>query len=101
MATAEAPTQDPLLSADACGNHKGELERVQLQQKVLQRVLAAQNKLNAIRGEYATVHSLFWEINELKADETLLRAQRNFLDALIDQQERLDGLATSLVRLLN
>ena len=101
MATAEAPSQDLLLNADACGDHQAELAIVQLQQQVLKRVLAAQDKLDVIRGEYTALGSLFHEIRDLKADEPLLRPQKNFFDSLILQEEGLDALATSLIRFLD
>jgi hypothetical protein len=101
MPTVQAPTQDPFFNADACGDHKAELANVQRQQQISKCVLAAQEKLDAIRGEYAAVGSLVREIIELKADGPLLQPQKNFLEALIDQEQHLNALATSLIQFLD
>ena len=100
MSNPEAITNDPLLNADACGNHKVELENVQLQQELLGCAIAAQEKLTNIRAEYSDLRSLVYRIRELKAGEEPSRFQRSLVDNLIHQQESVDHLATSLTRIL-
>jgi hypothetical protein len=101
MSTAEAPAKDPLTVADACGNHKVELAEAQMQQQVLKCTIAAQQKLETIRGEYADLRSLVYRIRELRVDRAPSRSQRSLLDDLIRQQESVDDLATSLTCLLD
>ena len=101
MTKAEAATNDPLLNADACGDHKVELVNIQLQQELLECAMAAQERLQTIRGDYADLRSLVHRIRELKADQEPSRAQRNLVDGLVRQQESVDEIATSLACLLD
>jgi hypothetical protein len=101
MSKVEATTNDPLLNADACGDHKAELVNIQLQQEILQCAIAAQERLQTIRGDYAEVRSLVHRIRELKADQEPSRAQRNLVDDLVRQQDGVDEIATSLACLLD
>jgi predicted nuclease with TOPRIM domain len=96
MSKTESPANDPLLNADACGDHKVELVDIQMQQEVLRCALAAQEKLQSIRSEYADVRSLVYRIRELKANERPSRIQRNLVDDLVRQQLSVDDIATSL-----
>jgi hypothetical protein len=91
----------PELFLNGVEDHRAEFEKLQLEQMVLRCVLAAQNKLDTIRAEYGVLRSLVSQIRELKTDEPHLRPQRNFLEALVDQEARLDVLATSLIRFLD
>jgi hypothetical protein len=100
MPTAKAPANDPFTVADACGDHNAELATVQVQQEVLKCAIAAQQRLEIIRGEYADLRSLIFRIGELRPNQTPSRSQTNLVDDLIRQQEGVDCLATSLTCLL-
>ena len=82
-------------------DHKFELAKLELEQELLKFTLAAQEKFDTIRGEYAALRSLVYQIRELRADESPSQTQRYFVDDLIRQEESLDVLATSLTRFLN
>jgi hypothetical protein len=101
MTKAEAATNDPLLKANACGEHTVELASVRLQQEVLSCAIAAQERLTTIRGDYADVRWLVRRIRELKADQEPSRAERNLVDDLVRQQQGVDEIATSLACLLD
>ena len=101
MSKAETATNDPLVKANACGDHTVELANVRLEQEVLSCAIAAQERLTTIRDEYANLRSLVHRIRELKADQEPSRAERNLVDNLVRQQESVDEIATSLACLLN
>ena len=101
MVTTKAPANDPLTAANACGDHTAELANVQVQQEVLRCATAAQEQLMTIHREYGVFRSLVYRIRELTPDQTLSRSQKDFIDAVIRQQEGVDHLATSLTCLLD
>jgi hypothetical protein len=80
----------------AVTDHKVEVAELQSQQEVFKCTLAAQEKIETIRGEYAVLRRLVHRIRELKADEMPSQSQKNFVDDLFRQGESLDSLATSL-----
>jgi hypothetical protein len=101
MPTAKALANDPFTLADACGNHTAELANIQVQQEVLRCAITAQERLKTIRGEYADLLSLVYQIRKLRLDQTQSRSQKSLIDDLIRQQESIDDLATSLTCLLD
>ncbi len=100
MSTAQSAPPEFLMSGadDASAeNHRVEVAELQSQQEVLKCTLAAQEKIETIRDEYAVLRRLVHRIRELKADEMPSQSQKNFVDDLFRQGESLDSLATSLV----
>ncbi len=79
---------------------KVELDEVQKEQDALQCTLAAQNKIETIRGEYVALRTLVVRIHELKGGEAPSQAQKSFWDSLVQQERDIDLLAASLERFL-
>lgn len=99
MSTAQtAPLEIFLNGAE---EHKVELAKLQWEQELLKYTLAAQDKFETIRGAYAALRSLIYQIRELKADQPSSQSERYFVDDLIRQEQGLDVLATSLTRFLD
>jgi len=101
MPTTKPHANDPFTLADACGNHTAELATVQVQQELLRCASAAQDRLKAIRGEYADLRGLIYRIRQLRPDLTPSRSQKSLIDDLVRQQDSVDDLATSLTCLLD
>ncbi len=97
--TRSAPVDGfPIASAGiAATDHRVEVAELQSRQEVLKCTLAAQEKIETIRGEYAAFCRLVQRMRELKADEIPSQSQKNFVDDLFRQGESLDRLATSLI----
>lgn len=89
-------------TADASqSGHAADIANLQLQQAVLKCTLAAQDKFETIRGDYAALLSLVNEIQKLNADKAPSQARRKFLNHLIEQEISLNYLASSLVSVLD
>jgi hypothetical protein len=85
---------------DSTNRHNAELAKLQLQHEVLKCTLAAQERFETIRGDFAALLSLVNKIQEIKADKRPSQARKKFLNDLVEQERSLNYLAASLVRVL-
>jgi hypothetical protein len=103
MSTATAdPLEVIFAGADDASQkrHTAEIANLEVQKEVLKCTLAAQERFETIRGDYAALLSLVNKIQELNADKAPSQARRKFLNHLIEQEISLDYLAASLVSVL-
>jgi hypothetical protein len=87
-------------SEDSAKRHNAEIVNLQLQQEMLKCALAAQEKFETIRSDFAALLSLVNKIQELKADKKPSQDRKKFLNDLIQEELSLDYLAASLVRVV-
>ncbi len=80
--------------------HNAEIAKVQLQQETLKCALAALERFETIRRDFAGLLSLVNRFQEMRPDNSPSQARKKFLNDLIEQEIGLDDLAASLSRVL-
>ena len=103
MSTTTAHPLDVIFAGagnDSTKRHNTALANLKLEHEVLRCTLAAQEKFETIRTNFAALHSLVHNIQELKANNQPSRGRKDFMSRLIEQEMSLNYLAATLDRVL-